>query len=174
MDENNEGLSGLPDTPDSNILGQSVLSRRGFLTQHRFFISVLNRGLQAQCKGIRAWPKEIGSGPILVGVRGFKSLPLHHSFLIFRSFCSFTSGCVYDSDLEEVVEEVFRSETHQDACRGYHDQYPRHDGPDPILLGQEGYERHDHSKERRDDQHEHPGIEDGAGGGSWAVELVRE
>ena len=128
---------------------------------HCFFIQGFYRGLQAQCKGIRAWPKEIGSGPILVGVRGFKSLPLHHSFLIFRSFCSFTSGCVYDSDLEEVVEEVFRSETHQDACRGYRDQYPRHDGPDPILLGQEGYERHDHSKERRDDQYQHPGIEEG-------------
>ena len=44
---------------------------------------------QAQCKGIRAWPKEIGSGPILVGVRGFKSLPLHH--LPFLSFVQYSS-----------------------------------------------------------------------------------
>ena len=80
---------------------------------HCFFIQGFYRGLQAQCKGIRAWPKEIGSGPILVGVRGFKSLPLHHSSLIFRSFCSSTSSCGRNSHRRAKPDQMLKRNPHQ-------------------------------------------------------------
>ena len=63
--------------------------RLDVITWDEFEAVLAKRKLAAQCKGIRAWPKEIGSGPILVGVRGFKSLPLHH--LPFLSFVQYSS-----------------------------------------------------------------------------------
>ena len=47
--------------------------------------------------GVRVWPKEIGLGPIAVGLHGFKPHPPHH-YVDFRGGVHRARVCAEDSD----------------------------------------------------------------------------